>query len=129
MSSNTNGLTKASVVALVPGASVTATGQSTGVDVSAYEGVGKVILDYSAGGSGATLDAVIEESADGSTGWAALALGNSSAFTQVGNAASTQTKNIDLDKCKAFLRVNSTVAGTAAFKGSILLAANKKYAS
>lgn len=127
MSSITNILGKATAVALVPGAAVTATASSTGVDVSAYEGVARIVLDYSAGGAGATLDAVVEESADGSTGWAALANGNVGAFTQVGNVASTQSKNIDLDKAKAFLRVTSTVAGTASFKGSIILAALKKY--
>lgn len=122
-------LGKATVVALAGGAAVTASGNSTGVDVTAYEGLAKVVLDSSAGGSGATDDVVIQESADGSTGWAALAQGNTSAFTQVGNAASTQVINIDLDKCKAFLRIAETVGGTASFKRSVLLVANKKYAS
>lgn len=129
MSSLTNSLGKATTVSLSPSAASAATFSSTGVDVTAYEGEALVVLDSSAGGSGATMDTVIEESSDNSS-WAALAQGNASAFTQVTNAAAShQVKRIDLDKCKQYLRVTSTIAGTASFKNAVVLVANKKYAS
>ncbi len=91
-------------------AAITATGQGSAVDVRTRRGLGVIILDSAAGtGTSPTLDAVIQDSADGSTGWATVA---GATFTQVAGAASLQTLVFDFDACRGFIRVSETVGGT-----------------
>lgn len=117
-------LADAAVVALAAGAERTSTASGTGVDCQAYEGTGLLVLTSSAGGSGATLDVTIEQS-DNNSDFDATAVVT---FTQVGNAASTQAKTIDLSTCKRYLRATCTIAGTAKFESAVTLTAFKKYA-
>lgn len=118
-----NALTKATVTELAVPVSRTATASTTGIDAQAFEGTGLVILTSTAGGSGATMTVTVEQSDDNTT-FDATAVAT---FTQVGNAASLQTKYIDLNACKRYLRITATIGGTAAFVSAVELLAMKKY--
>ncbi len=91
-------------------AAITATGQGSSVDVRTRKGIGVIILDCAAGtGTTPTLDITIQDSADGSTGWANV---TGAAFTQVTTVASRQTLVFDFDACRGYIRVSETVGGT-----------------
>lgn len=124
MSALQNCLTKPEVLELLPPLSRTATAATpTGVDCQKFEGVAIVLLTTTAGGSGATLDAKVQESDDNST----YTDVTGAVFTQVGNAASLQLLRIDMSKAKRYLRVPTTVGGTAAFVSAVELIGINKY--
>jgi hypothetical protein len=92
--------------------------------------VAAVILDAAAAGGG-TADYSIQESADGSTGWAAVPVAEitGGAFTQVTTGgASVQIRYIDLTQRKAFVRAAATIA-TGPSVACFGLVAQKKYQS
>lgn len=94
----------------VPAANVsTLTG--TGVDVSAYEGVGRVVLNTAKGtGTTPTLDGKLQDS-DAVGGTYADIPG--ATFTQVTDAAdSLQSIAVDVAAAKGFIRFIGTIAGT-----------------
>lgn len=96
--------------ALHPTAARTTTTNGSAVDVRAQKGIAAVLLDSAAGtGTTPTLDVKIQDSADGSTGWADIA---GAAFTQVTNAASQQKIGVDLDSCRGYIRAVATIGGT-----------------
>ena len=90
----------------------TASEDGAAFDVHDYDGRYAIVLTTSAGGGTTpTLDVKIQDSADGSTGWADL---SGATFTQVTDAAdSTETITIDTDTAKAYIRVVTTITGTS----------------
>lgn len=99
-------------------ASATVTGAA--IDLSQLEaGTLKLILDSTAGGSGATLIAQLQDSDDGSTNWASAPrnqlTGNTGLFATVGNAASFQEIGVQTRTLKRYVRIVGTIAGTATF--------------
>ena len=116
---------KANVVELAPIAAVTATGNGTGVDITAYEGYGQIVLVSAAGtGTSPTLDVKVQESSDDSTYTDITGL----AFTQVTDAADiTQMLQIDISGTKKYVRVVDTAGGTTpSFDRSVVLIAGRK---
>ena len=132
MTSIVNALARASLITLSPTVAVTADGSGTGVDITAYEGVGAVVLDAAASGTGA-LDQFLEESDDNSTYTDIPATrlikadGSSGAFTQITSSASAQLRLLALNECKKWLRVRNDVTGSTSITRSVSVLAQKKY--
>jgi hypothetical protein len=82
----------------------TAAFDGTGVDLKDYDGDVVVILNATAAGSSKTAVLRLEESADNST-FTAIEGGG---FTNVGNAASKQTKVLNRDALKRYIRLSMT---------------------
>lgn len=88
----------------------TATVTGSAVDVRAFTGNMLVIQDVgTVSGTTPTLDGKIQNSADGSTGWADI---TGATFTQVTASNSTQTIAIAADACLGYIRYVGTIAGT-----------------
>lgn len=104
-------VTTNTLVALVDAVKRTAAGttNNAALDVRDFDGKGRVVLmAQSTESADDTLDVKIQESADGSTGWADTGI----AFTQVTNAAALlESKDIDFNEREGFLRAVDTVAG------------------
>jgi len=100
-----------SVLNLFPIADVTASGNSTGVDLMNYSGEIGIILDCSApvAGSSPTLDVKIQESADNSS----FSDVTSGEFSQVTSSASVQKLSLNKDQLKRYIRVVRTIGGTS----------------
>lgn len=130
MTSVMNALAKATIVQLLPNDSRTADANGTGVDVSNYEDEAQVIVDAkNLSGTTPTLDLKLQTSTtsdfsadvDDVTG---------GAFTQIGAVASFQTKQINVNGLKKYLRVVHDVEGTSpVYVASVTLIARKKYAA
>ena len=87
----------------------TSTVTGSAQDMIAGDGLVSVIQTVGAvSGTSPTLDGAIEESADGSTGWAAI---SGATFTQV--TASTNLQVISFQRTKRYLRYVGTIAGTS----------------
>lgn len=100
----------ATLYALHPTAARTATGQGSSVDVRDVEGDLAIVLDSAAGtGTTPTLDAKLQDSDDGSTGWADV---SGATFTQVVGAAAQQKIVVDANAAKRYVRVAYTIGGT-----------------
>jgi len=94
---------------LVSGAR-TANVTGSGVDISAYQGNLKIILDSAAGsGTSPTLDVKIQNSADGTT-YTDVA---GAAFAQVTTTASLQSIRLDTRSVKKYIRAVGTIGGTS----------------
>ncbi len=111
------------LLTLLPSAAYANTAAATGaaIDLNDYEGEAAVVLQVAAGGTG-TLDVTIQDSADGSTGWANI---SGAAFTQVTTSASSQKIAVKTDSCKRYIRALGTI-GTGPFTGSVSAVAAKK---
>ncbi len=112
------------VLNLVPAANITATANATGVDLADYEGPMALVLDFSAGGVGASIDAKLQHADTLGGSYTDVA---GAVFTQVGNTASVQKLVVNSDELKQFVRIAYTVGGTANFRGGIKGYAIKKY--
>lgn len=99
------------VTELLATATRTTTATGSAFDIHDYDGRYQIILTSSVGtGTTPTLDVKVQDSADGSTGWADL---SGATFTQVTDAAdSTEAITIDTDTAKAYIRIVGTIAGT-----------------
>ncbi len=118
---------KLDLIAGHPTAARTATGQTSGIDLRAYDGDVLFLLDSAAGGgSSPTLDVTIEESADNSS-FAAVASG-AVAFTQVTGTASAQKVALNKDDAKRYVRIKYTIGGSSpTFTFSVNAVGLKKY--
>jgi|SRR3989344_944675 len=101
----------------------TATSTQTGaaIDTLGYNSASVALEVGAVSGTSPTLDVAIEESADGSTGWA-----NVASFTQVTASNNSQAKRVDGlgTSRKRYLRTVATIAGTSpsfAFAINLLL--------
>ncbi len=101
----------ASVLSLFAPADRSATANGSSVDILNYEGQAAAILQSAAGtGTNPTLDVKLQDSADGSTGWADV---TGTAFAQVINAAaSAQVVKFNASEVQRFIRAVATVGGT-----------------
>jgi hypothetical protein len=92
-------------VVIAPHSARTATGTGTAVDLSALSALGFVAhLHCTAAGTGDTLNVVIEDSADGSTGWATIGT-----FTQVTAASVRRVESTS--GTRRYVRARWTIAG------------------
>lgn len=106
-------ITRLTSVALAAPATLTASNNATGVDISRFGGLAKAILNSTAAGdaAGETADVKLQHSADNATGWADVP---NAAFAQVTNAAAShQEILVQTDRCKKFVRVVTTMAGAS----------------
>jgi hypothetical protein len=114
------------LVALLPAAVVTASGNGTGKDLQQLDGEIGVILD-SAGGTGNAdnrLNVKLQESDDNST-FSDITGG---AFTQVAVTASQQKISLNKNELKRYVRAVKTVAGTTpSFVVSVSIVGINKY--
>ena len=100
----------AALTALHPNAARTATGTGTAVDVRQMVGLGTVILDAAAGtGTTPTMALVVQDSADGTTGWAPVP---GAAFANLTTVASVQRLAVNLGATRGFIRASWTIGGT-----------------
>ncbi len=112
------------VLNMVPAANITASANGSEIDLKDYEGPVALVLDFSAGGVGATIDAKLQHADTSGGSYTDVA---SAAFTQVGNTASVQKFVVNADEIKRYVRIAYTVGGTANFRGGIKGYAIKKY--
>jgi hypothetical protein len=99
----------------LPPTSITATGAQTGLDISGIEGDLLMVLTHTAAGSGADLTFTIEHSDVVGSDYTAIPVtAGVAAFAPAGNAVGVQTRTIDADALKKFVRINCTAeTGTA----------------
>jgi hypothetical protein len=108
---------------LLRAASRAASVTGTVVDIRDYEGTLAVLLDSNGGAGGTrTLDVVIQESANGSTGWSTLA-----SFAQVTTAASLQGIKIDVNQCERYIRAVGTNGAGSTYIYAVHFVGGKKY--
>jgi hypothetical protein len=100
----------ATIVSLADVAARTSTLTGSAIDLRDYVG-NAAIMQYSAGGTGTTptLAGKVQDSDDGSTGWADIA---GATFTQVTTSVSTQEITVNCDQVKRFIRYVGTIGGT-----------------
>ena len=99
-----------SVLSLLDPADRGTSANGSAVDILDYEGQAAAILQSAAGtGTTPTLDVKIQDSADGSTGWADV---TGAAFAQVTNAASAQVLKFNASAARRYIRAVATVGGT-----------------
>lgn len=109
-------------------ATVTADGNTTGVDVETsgggFDGPVLGILTTGAGGSAATLDAKLQHSDTQGGTYTDVVNG---AFAQQGNAIGVATCKVDGRALKRWVRVSDDIAGTASFARQVTLTGVVKY--
>lgn len=107
-----NSLAQAAGLVLAAAARRTTTLTGTAIDLLAYEGVGLVLLNASAGtGTTPTLDVKLQHSDDNVT-FADVTAGAFTQVTDVAGTAGVQVKRINVPDLKRYLRVLGTVDGT-----------------
>lgn len=111
------------VLSLLANGSKANTAAATGaaLDLNDYEGEVAVIQDVAAGGTG-SIDGKLQDSADGSTGWADI---TGATFTQVTTSASLQKINLKSDECKRYVRYVGTIVTGPQVVGVHALGAKK----
>ncbi len=112
---------------LAPIAARTTTLTGSAFKVSALAGIGALVLQSAAGtGTTPTLDAKIQHSDDGSTGWTDVA---GLAFTQVTDGGTAyEAVRFKPDAVKPFIRAVGTIAGsTPSFTFGVSLVSPKQY--
>lgn len=98
--------------AVRPSATVTATETGTAaVDIRDFHGICKLVLDSSAMGSAGNSVVKLQDSADGSTGWADVTGAAFGAVTAAG--VSHQEITLNADKLRRYARVVNTITGGA----------------
>ena len=119
-------LEKLDITAAVASASVTATATSSAIDLKEFDGDVLLVLNCAAGtGSSPTLDIKVQDSDETGGTYADL---SGATFTQVTDAASVQTLEVNKDECKRFIKIVQTVGGSSpVFVYGISLVALKKY--
>jgi len=100
------------VLEVLPAVRRTATANGSAVDIQQYVGKLKFILASSAGGgTSPTMDVKLQDSADGSTGWADI---SGAAFTQVTDGADTTAAlGLVANSVKRYVRAVATIGGTS----------------
>lgn len=89
----------------------TSTVTGSAVDIRDYVGRIKVLqLVGTVSGTSPTLNGKIQDSADGSTGWADV---TGATFTEVTASNSSQSIGVDTRACKRYIRYVGTIAGTS----------------
>jgi hypothetical protein len=96
----------------------TAAATGTAVDLRDYEGLGLVIQNH--GTSTGTLDGALQDSEDGTTGWA-----NVATFTQSGTTADTKALAFQTKGVRRYVRYIGTV-GTGPQVVGVTLSAQRK---
>lgn len=118
---------KLSLGALFPSLARTVTANGTALNVRSFLGRVKVILDSAAGaGTAPTLDVKLQDSPDGTTGWADI---TGAAFAQVTDAGpSLQDLGLGIDRQDLFIRAVATITGSAgqSFTFSVNMIGNKE---
>jgi len=119
-------LEKLDITAAVASASVTATATSGAIDLKEFDGDVLLVLNCAAGtGSSPTLDIKVQDSDETGGTYGDL---SGATFTQVTDAASVQTLEVNKDECKRFIKIVQTVGGSSpVFVYGISLVALKKY--
>lgn len=103
----------------------TFTGATTNIaDLKDFDGDIQLILDSGAAASSGTMTGKIQDSADGSTGWADVTGGG---FTAVAQAASKQVLTINRDAIKRYVRFVGTIAASGTTTYSVNGYGLKKY--
>ena len=126
MAINQLNLEKLDITAAVASASVTATATSGAIDLKEFDGDVLLVLNCAAGtGSSPTLDIKVQDSDETGGTYGDL---SGATFTQVTDAASVQTLEVNKDECKRFIKIVQTVGGSSpVFVYGISLVGLKKY--
>ena len=109
-------------------AAQTATANGAAVDMQTYIGQVKFILSSTAGtGTTPTLDVKLQDSANGTTGWADI---TGAAFTQVTDAAdANEAIGVAIDGAERYVRAVVTISGTTpSFTCGVVAVGAKQYA-
>lgn len=105
--------------------STTFTGATTNIaDLKDFDGDIQILLDSGAAASSGTMTGKIQDSADGSTGWADVTGGG---FTAVAQAASKQVITVNRDGIKRYIRFVGTIAASGTTTYSVNGYGLKKY--
>jgi len=103
----------------------TFTGATTNIaDLKDFDGDIQIILDSGAAAASGTMTGKIQDSADGSTGWADVTGGS---FTAVAQAVSKQVLTIKRDGIKRYIRFVGTIAASGTTTYSVNGYGLKKY--
>lgn len=103
----------------------TFTGATTNIaDLKDFDGDIQIILDSGAAAASGTMTGKVQDSADGSTGWADVTGGG---FTAVAQAASKQVLTVNRDAIKRYIRFVGTIAASGTTTYSVNGYGLKKY--
>lgn len=104
-----NGTTQAEVL---PAARRTASANGSAVDMQDFIGrVAFILMTSAGGGTSPTLDVKLQDSADGSSGWADI---SGATYTQVTDSAdATESIGVKIDEVKRYVRAVATIGGTS----------------
>lgn len=103
----------------------TFTGATTNIaDLKDFDGDIQLILDSGAAAASGTMTGKIQDSADGSAGWADVTGGG---FTAVAQAASKQVLTVNRDAIKRYIRFVGTIASSGTTIYSVNGYGLKKY--
>lgn len=104
----------------------TSTVTGSAVDLQGYQGKLKVMQNVgTVSGTTPTLDGKLQDSADGSTGWADV---TGATFTQVTAADSLQSIGVDTRAVKRYVRYVGTIGGTTpSFTMGVTFVGSKQY--
>lgn len=107
---------------LAVAATITTSGNGTGVDVSDFQGLAKLVLN--AGPTNAGTDTIkLQDSADNSA-WSDV---SGLAFTAVTTSASAQEILFNADKLKKYVRVVDTLVTATSIVRGVTLVGRKQY--
>ncbi len=113
-----------SLVALFGPAARTATVNGSAADMRDFRGKLSVILGSAAGtGTTPTLDVKLQDSADGTSGWADIP---GAVFSQVTTVASQQAIGLNVDEARQFIRGVATIGGTGPSFNFVLFTLGRK---
>jgi hypothetical protein len=113
---DTHGTTTSVLLSGLAARTTTITGSS--VDIGLYDGRVKIIQDMHTMTGTPTLDGKIQDSPDGSTGWADV---TGATFVQV-TAVAHEAIGLDTRKAKRYIRYVGTIGGgTPVLTGSVIL--------
>jgi len=108
---NLNDLNILTSSALAAPAANTATLTGAAFDLQSYEGVVKITQEIGvASGTNPTWDGKIQDSADGSTGWADV---TGATFTQATASTNSQSIGVDTRLARRYIRYVGTLGGTS----------------
>ena len=107
----TKALNQTDTIEAIPVAVRTASVNGSAIDLRDYDGTLACTLQSAAMSAGDTLDCKLQDSPDGSTGWADI---TGKTWTQVTAAAdATETIMLDREDARAFVRAVGTIAGVS----------------
>jgi hypothetical protein len=110
---------------LLPAQVLTNSANSSGLDLSPYDGPIAIVLDIAAAGAGVTVAAKLQDSTTSGGSYTDITGGGF--VTTAANAASKQIIYLNSDEIRGFMRASLTFSGAGSAACSMTVVGTKKY--